>query len=147
MQSLWFPFSSSKHRYFSASWSDTIGERLYSYIIHYFVFESTVNDGINMSVMNAKALSITRYQDDIYCILSTTWSQSAARQWLNGQRAWLAMDKRKFKTGKAQIIFVSWGWYHSFLYLRVWGRMKVWRQWLSKRVNTREYLSCARGSY
>ena len=29
-----------------------------------------------------------------YLLLSTTWSQYAARQWLSGQSAWLAMDIR-----------------------------------------------------
>ena len=40
-------------------------------------------------------------------ILSTTWSQNDVREWLSGQSAWLAMDIRRFKTGKTQIFFIT----------------------------------------
>ena len=51
--------------------------------------------------MKAKALSIIRYQDDINT--EHNMKSYAARQGLTGQSAWLAMDIRGFKTGKAQI--------------------------------------------
>ena len=54
--------------------------------------------------MNAKALSIMRYLHDINTEHNIK-SQCAARQWLSGQSALLATDKRKFTSGKAQIFF------------------------------------------
>ena len=40
-------------------------------------------------------------------ILSTTWRQCAARQWLSGKSAWLAMDKREFKSRMAHIFNIT----------------------------------------
>ena len=57
--------------------------------------------GINY-VVNAKALSRMRYQDDISIFLvqqEDSVQQEDARQWLSGKSAWLAMDN--FKSGKA----------------------------------------------
>ena len=63
------------------------------YISLHYIEYTWVQIFLTILVMNARALSIMRYQDDIN--KSTTWSQYAARQWLNGQSAWLAMDKRE----------------------------------------------------
>ena len=66
--------------------------------------------------MNAKTLSVIRYQNDINTEHNMKLCSMAhvvdARQWLSEQSAWLAMDKlfetEKFETEKAQTFF-----YHS----------------------------------
>ena len=36
------------------------------------------------------------------------WAQYAARQWLIGQSAWLAMDKREFKSERRTFLLLHW---------------------------------------